>query len=290
MQRLLVAEPEIDWEAKERAALAIIDQAVAEFGPKAVVAAFSGGIDSAVTARIASKHPACRDALLIDTQTGVPEGHAWVADRCAEWGLNLRVMQSHVDFMDTVRQYGILGPAHHKTYFNALKGRVFRQIGYDLAPATTDRILLVSGARRQESAKRKKNVIPIRHDRWEQRLVWVAPIHDWSALECRLYLRGEGIEPNPVSQLLHRSGECNCPAFMDKPQIEELRLWYPETAALLDEASHVAKEAGKWHVYGEPVPAWFDRQEPTLEGFVCEPEACNDCPMRTTEDGGRLDS
>lgn len=283
-------EPEIDWLVKERAALAVIDRAVQEFGPEAVVGCISGGIDSVVVGAIARKHPALSAFLHIDTQTGVDETREYVEARVAAWGVPLMVRRSPVDYLDLVAKYGMLGPSHHVVYFNALKGRVFRAVGYELAPRTDQRVVLLSGARRQESAKRRKNVIPVRHDQYEKRLVWASPIWDWSATECRLYLAREGVPTNPVADLLHRSGECNCPAFAKKEELEELRLWYPEAAAKIDHAVQVAKENGVWYGWGEPVPSWFGAPEAGgLDEYLdptCEEEACRSCPARALAGGG----
>ena len=292
MSQQLLVEPVFDFADKEQQAFAILDRAVDEYGPEAVCIAISGGNDSVVAGRIVSKHPATSHALLIDTQTGVQEGQDWTRALVAGWGLDLMVRRSPVSFEDLAARYGMLGRGHHRVYFNALKGRVFEAVATELAPKPAQRMVYVSGARRQESANRKRNVIPVRHDQHQQRIVWAAPILDWSVLECRAYLCHEGIEPNPVAQLLHRSGECNCPAYGTPEELKELRFWFPDAAAKLDSAMAVARANGKWDRWGEPVPAWFGMSEiGGLDDYLaptCEPEACRDCPSRSNvADGGQ---
>ena len=47
---------------------------------------------------------------------------------------------------------------------------------------------------------------------------------------CNTYMDKHGLERNPVVDLLHMSGECLCGAFARKDAMQELELWFPETA------------------------------------------------------------
>lgn len=287
-QTRLLALPPVDWKAREAEALGRLDRAIAAFRPGRVFVAFSGGDDSLTAATIASLHPRVDSVFHIDTQTGAKATREFVEAASAKLGLSVTVGRSSVDYEDLCARFGLLGGGRHRVYYNALKGRAFRQLGYDAAWPPYGKkaapILLVSGARADESKKRQKTVkTEAKRDAFEKRIVWLSIVGDWSKIDCLRYLEYRGLERSPLSSLLHRSAECNCPAYLSKDEYRELELWAPDAAIKVQRGSDAAKAAGKWWKIGVPCPPAFEPDAASLAEFdadLVEAVACSDCPHR----------
>jgi 3'-phosphoadenosine 5'-phosphosulfate sulfotransferase (PAPS reductase)/FAD synthetase len=85
----------------------------------------------------------------------------------------------------------------------------------------------------------------------EGRIIWLAPLIDWSGNDILDYLQGVGLPINPVEPKLHRSGDCNCGSFGDRDEYEELRFWYPDFARRIDALEVCARAAGYTWGWGE---------------------------------------
>ena len=56
---------------------------------------------------------------------------------------------------------------------------------------------------------------------------WVNLINFWTARDCLDYLGERGIERNPVSELIHRSGECMCGTMQSQDE-RKAAFWVPK--------------------------------------------------------------
>lgn len=103
----------------------------------------------------------------------------------------------------------------------------------------------------------------------EGRRIWVAPIHDWSKLDTTNLLEFVGQRRNPVVDLIHRSGECNCGAFAKKGELQELSLW-SETRPTYEWITELEREVVP--VFGR---GWGERPAPggkkqmQIPGMLC---------------------
>ena len=279
--------------------LALIDEAVRRYNPRAVFALFSGGHDSLTATHIASGHPAFTGAAHMNTGIGIKETREFVRATCARNGWMLEE-RSAADcgqvYRDLVIEHGFPGPGHHYKMYQRLKERPLRSLIRDYKTHVSDRILLVSGCRSQESVRRMGHVEPIQH---EGAYVWVAPIHDWSKVQCNEYIREHGLERNPVVDLLHMSGECLCGAYVDQtrtvgPRTDEFRQieeWFPAATEEIKGIEREVLAAGKpWLWDDERPPEWYQdaKRGQTFAFQMDDTESkmmmCQSCEKRAEEE------
>jgi 3'-phosphoadenosine 5'-phosphosulfate sulfotransferase (PAPS reductase)/FAD synthetase len=240
------------------AAHAVIDEAIETYRPVRVFALFSGGHDSLTATHVASSHPAFAGAVHINTGIGVEQTREFVRETCREQGWPLQEFHPPVGYEEIVLRWGFPGPGGHNLIYNRLKERCIRQLVRE-TKATAGVLMkrpmvgLVTGVRSAESTRRMRHVDRIQK---EGARVWIAPVHDWAKADCNEHIAREGLERNPVVDMLHMSGECLCGAFARPGEMEELELWVPETAArirrlerlVLERGTEEAKLAWRWGV------------------------------------------
>lgn len=86
-------------------------------------------------------------------------------------------------------------------------------------------VMLLTGKRRAESARRAKTTLGIEKQGGK---VYVNPLIDWTTHDMRTYRTEHELPESPVAALLHRSGECNCGAFAEPGERAMLRDLYPD--------------------------------------------------------------
>ncbi len=266
-----------------------LDDYINQHDPRYVIALFSGGGDSTVSTHVSAQHPRFSFALKIDTGIGVPQTNEFVRSTAAKWGIELREYRA-VDYVradgtrdpqvyrDLVLKWGFPGPAGHGLMFQRLKERALRHALRDLELKRGEVVFLISGCRSDESARRMANTDEFQ--KWEGQKYFVAPIWDWTKADVNTYIRENGIHPNPVTKVIHKSGECLCGAFAKPGELEELRTWYPDVAAEIEQLEHDARAAGfPWGWEGAP-PKWFTRHsrgQDFLPGMIPEGVLCSSC-------------
>jgi hypothetical protein len=89
----------------------------------------------------------------------------------------------------------------------------------------------------------------------------------WTKLDMNTYRLMSGDVPlNEASVKLHMSGECLCGAYAGPGELEEIRFWYPDTAAEIDALEADARAAG----IPEPFCRWGHGQgKPSAVGRMC---------------------
>lgn len=136
------------------------------------------------------------------------------------------------DYEQIVGKYGFPGPAAHGIMYIRLKERPLRLAIREAKTGhkRTARVVLISGARSEESLRRMGHVDPVARDGAK---VWVNIVHDWTKLDCNRYLAANGIERSPVADLIEKSGECLCGAYAKPGEFDHLKFFCPKTAARL---------------------------------------------------------
>lgn len=209
----------------------IMDAAHVEHGPFVVrVALVSGGIDSTVMAH------RCRDfydgICFIDTGTALPGVREHV-QRIAELvgkplviydaGERWRAM---VLGQSDLRASGFPGPRGHSIAYNRLKLRQVERMVREVKRQRSDRVLLLTGVRVDESQRRRWNVANLERRRGAQ--VWASPLRYMTNTEVRAYMEEHELPTSDVAALIHRSGECNCGSFADAGEREMLASLWPD--------------------------------------------------------------
>lgn len=201
---------------------------------------FSGGNDSTTVAHLFRK--VADYAGHCNTGIGIEATRQFVRDTCVKWELPL--LEKHcapgVTYRDLVLgdAYGQNGkqtfqgfpePKHHRIMYNKLKERGLRQIRRDLVKdPRRQRVIFISGIRQAESARRA-NREPVNRD---GSVVFCNPITHWTKLDLNAYRRRfPDIPHNEVADHLHMSGECLCGSFAHLGLLDEIALFYPETAS-----------------------------------------------------------
>jgi len=185
------------------------------------VALVSGGMDSAVAARVAVEKGPADLLVYLDTRTGLRENREY-CERLADYlGVQLWTLRTHEDYEEQVKETGFPGPAQHLTQYTALKERqISRLATLSSGRGNSSDLHLWTGVRSDESERRMEHVEPESEGpRW----IWHAPIHDWSKQDCKEYVDEHDIPENELWNTLGRSGDCFCGCFASPEERLDLR-------------------------------------------------------------------
>ena len=232
----------------------ILDVAIRRHKPVNVFAMFSGGHDSVCAAHVASQRPEFSGCVHINTGIGIEKTREFVRLTCQNFGwplLEYHAKDLGQDYDKLVLERGFPGPFHHRKMYNRLKERGIASLIRDHKTARPDRVMLVTGVRRAESARRMSTTQTINRDGAR---VWVAPLVDWTGITKNEYMARHDIPRNEVVDLLHMSGECLCGAFAHPGELEEIGRWFPEEYQRIKDLEALAAECGVPAVWGEAPP------------------------------------
>ena len=221
---------------------AVIDAAVAEHQPEAVCLLYSGGKDSSVVLDVCADRA---DYIVhIDTGVGLKATRDFVEAECTRRDLDL-IVETGESFRDMVLKHGFPGPAAHLYAYTLLKERALRKVRRRFVQKRGQRIMYLSGVRRDESARRMVNGQQ-GHVMRDGSTVWVAPLLDWQNDEMAAYRRDHDVRISPVYEHIHISGECLCGAFGSPEELNELEWFYPNdpTIRMLRDLEAEAEAAG----------------------------------------------
>lgn len=252
-------------EQKLEHAHAIIEQAIKEYSPTHAFAMFSGGYDSLTTTHVSmtyllERHPEILSQVAhINTGIGVEETREFVRETCKQYGWTLKEYHasetSRMQYRDLVLKFGFPGPAHHGIMYRWLKERSIVRLmkehrigGMYEDKRKRNRILLITGVRRQESVRRMGNVAPIQY---ESGRVWTAPLIDWSKDDILNYKDMYSLPTNEVVATLEMSGECLCGSYAHPGEIHDICLFYPKTGEQIRTLEAEVKAVGHEYGWGE---------------------------------------
>lgn len=257
----------------------VVRDAVEAVSPDYTVAMVSGGQDSAATFAVAQELGLKIDLIIHgNTRTGIQATSRFVGDYYGAIGPDLAVADAGTAYEDYVLRKGFFGKgiSAHAFAYRVLKATPFRKV---LSSQIRQRrrgvkIMLLNGARKDESANRQAHLQVMRADPAAPGNVWVNLVHHWSQDARDAYLSDRAIPINPVSKALCRSGECMCGTMQTAAERVEAAAIYPEWGRWID---GLDREARALHGYG-----WgeaFPRRRPTSQGDLFQP-ACTGCTRR----------
>lgn len=251
--------------------LETMNMAVLEHNPVRIYAMFSGGNDSMVSTHFAMSNGA-HEVLHINTGIGIPKTREFVRETCKAFGWPLREEHPpHKTYRDFVLEKGFPGPGAHMYAYSWLKERALRKVVREAKTRVKDRVMLVTGVRNLESARRMGYVQPIVR---EGAKVWVAPMYAFSKLDLHAYRKSHNLPESEVAKNLGMSGECLCGSFASPGEFERIERFYPAVAQEIRALEVEAKSAMQWCSWGtRPDPAAFSEDLPFMP-------MCVGCPTK----------
>jgi len=263
--------------AKLNSSREILRQAIEEFSPTHIVSMVSGGKDSAASDQVARELGAKIDFVVHgNTRCGIPETTEFVRDVYGRKGEYVEA-DAGTAYEDYVLRKGFFGKGvdAHGFAYRILKATPFRKVvSKEIRQRKRNvRVLLLNGARKDESENRKKNLKLFRADPASPGNIWVNIIHDWSQEDRDEYLERCQTPINPVAKALCRSGECMCGTMQSAAERVEAATLYPNWGEWLTD---LEKEAMRLHGFG-----WGDRAPKSHpgQGELFQP-MCKDCVRR----------
>lgn len=246
----------------------IIQEAIDQYQPIHVLLLFSGGDDSLVSTHFAASYLRIKDIPFSvyhgDTTIGIKQTQQFVIETCSAYGWSLAIRrppEGHT-YEDIVKENGFPGPSAHPYMYSRLKERALRAyVTHEVktSPKKRENVLLVTGARKQESRIRMGYSEPVTKDGSR---IWCAPIFYWSKQTCMSYISGNRLKRNPVKKRLCISGECLCGAFASKEERAEIRAAYPETEKELLRLEQIARDNGHPWPWGQGPNEWAKNHPP----------------------------
>lgn len=233
----------------------IVNRAIAEYSPYAIVMMFSGGDDSLTAYHVAKTLGIPITHFMHGvTNTGITETTDFARQVGEQSGLKYLEANAGNAFADYVLRKGFfgIGEIAHENAYHILKNQRFvSTLSQHIRNKKRNRnILLLTGARKQESNRRKLMTMnPVRPDGPN---IWVSMINDWTKLECLEFL--DGHKRNPVTEILHRSGECLCGTMQSLETRREVSYWFPYWGKWLDDLEQDACKRGFCWKWGEDLP------------------------------------
>lgn len=217
----------------------ILKAAIDQFNPTHIVSMVSGGRDSACSHAVAQELGVKIDLILHgNTRCGIPETSEFVRDYYGNLGPDFTEADAGTAYEDYVLRKGFFGKgiSAQGYAYRVLKATPFRKaISKHIRKGKRDiRVMLLNGARKDESPNRKKHLQITRVDPAAKNNMWVNIIHDFTAEDRDAYLESRSVEINPVAKALCRSGECMCGTMQSQAESIEAASVYPKWGAWLD--------------------------------------------------------
>lgn len=213
----------------------ILTRAIDEWEPRAIVALFSGGYDSAIVTHLSHSldtHGLPIHVWSIDTKMAADGWHDYVWSVADMFGWDFVIYDNEKGFQQFFTLVAHIGcPWSRKLHTNVyqkLKERGIDAIHMLYKEKVSDKTLFISGMRRAESDFRKSAPEAARVGHSNK--IFVAPIVHWSNEECDLYRVENGLPDNPFYGTVKGSGDCQC-NWGDFIDMDTLRKYSPELAA-----------------------------------------------------------
>lgn len=226
----------------------IVDYAIDEYATKynkgisCKCVLFSGGNDS--TALLYLFKDVTDYVIHVNTGIGIEQTRDFVRSTCKKWNLNLKEYSPAPEhsYENLIKQRGFPGPGQHYLMYQRLKERSLRVAKKELNPLyRRNRIVYIAGRRRDES-KRRMNISIINRDK---STVWASPLYNWTKTDIEtLRMLNPDIPRNPVSDLIHMSGECLCGAFAHYGEREEIGFFFPEVIEYIESLEKKVSDLG----------------------------------------------
>jgi 3'-phosphoadenosine 5'-phosphosulfate sulfotransferase (PAPS reductase)/FAD synthetase len=276
--------------------LRIVREAVEQYRPAAIVAAYSGGDDSIVSTHFAVGN--LPDVLVFnaDTLVGLAPARRHIAQACERFGWPLEVGRAEPEgcpkrrrlkgrtipfdpsrhlvagvwregataYEESVLNHGFPGrgrPQHARMYQRLKERPIMRLLRRFGASKAKAKLLFISGIRQDESAVRAGYKRAVAEGYFGD--VWANPFYWRTAADFEAYRQEFGLPRNPVKPHCGVSGECCCLTFpndSDGRERDRYAAIDPEFGRYIDDLEAKVKEVFPWG-YGESPPRWWVQRQ-----------------------------
>lgn len=254
----------------------VLLQAHELYEPIRSFACFSSGNDSLVSTHFSMKAKFAQEVFNINTGIGLSEAREHFYRTCDRFNWPIRVKTPPaLSYEEMILKFGFPGPGAHTYPYVWLKQRAIEELVRETKRERDDKIMLITGIRETESARRMGFAEPIHKD---GALIWVAPFFSYSQREMDEYIERNLLIRNPVTENLGISGECLCGAFAAPNERKKLRRLYPDFDSYLSVMETRLEEAK------QPYCRWGNgvRVDPCQEKFAFMP-MCAGCALNGRE-------
>lgn len=258
---------------------AILNEALT-YQPRKIVVMFSGGDDSLTAYHVLKELGYGPDYVIHGyTGTGVQQTTDFVKAEVARQRDPFLIADAGGTYQEYVTRKGFIGHGlkAHDFSFHLLKSQPFsRAIASIRQRRQNYPILLINGARRQESARRAKTAAKAIKRGETKNNIWVNLVNDWTEHDCKAYLADRRIRRNPVSVELCHSCECMCGTMQKTAERQQASFLFPEWGRWLDKLEAEVMKCYPWG-WNENPPQRYHREragQMTLPGFQ---PLCTDC-------------
>lgn len=210
----------------------ILREAVETFRPTHIVSMVSGGKDSAASDQVARDLGVKIDLVIHgNTRCGIPETSDFVRQTYGALG-DYAEADAGTKYEEYCFRKGFFGKgiSSHAVAYHILKRDPFYATISKLIRKRKRgvRVLLLTGARKDETENRRKHLTKMRPDPRHPSNIWVPITFDWSQEDRDAYLKERGTPINPVATQLCRSGECMCGTMQSHAERAEAAALYPK--------------------------------------------------------------
>lgn len=250
----------------------IVRGAMEQFRPTHIVSMVSGGKDSACSDQVARELGLKIDFVIHgNTGCGIPETSQFVRETYGRMGEFVEA-SAGTAYEDYVMRKGFFGKGRgaHGFAYRVLKATPFRKaISANIRRGQRDvRVMLLNGARKDESTNREKNLKVTRPDPAAPNNLWVNIIHDFTQSDRDRYLESRSTPINPVARQLCRSGECMCGTMQSNEERIEAAIIYPKWGQWLTDLEYAAR-AKHGFGWGDAFPRQHERDQLDLFQPMC---------------------
>jgi 3'-phosphoadenosine 5'-phosphosulfate sulfotransferase (PAPS reductase)/FAD synthetase len=256
----------------------IVNTAIEQYKPYAIVLMLSGGDDSLLTYEVCKRIGVKIDYIMHGvTGTGLPATTQFVKNLVEQSGITYLEANAGAAYEDYVKRKGFFGKGlgAHQFSYHVLKATPFRKaVSKHIRQRKRNRpILLLNGVRFDESDNRSDKLgdNPYNTDPAAKNNIWVNVVHWWTTKDRDDFLSENNIERNPVSIALGRSGECMCGTMQNQAARLKAAEFDPEWGKWLD---NLEREVATLHGFGWAQSAKSKKK--TSQGDLFQP-MCTGC-------------
>ncbi len=274
-------------------------EAMDQFKPIAIIAAYSGGNDSIVSTHFAVTEFKA-SVVHCNTGIGIKKTTDHVRSTCLRFGWNLTEevaipegrpapltddklpsggwVDGETAYEEFVLNFGFAGPGQHHRMYQRLKERSIQRHLRKIKQGTPrgTKVVIISGIRGDESSVRAGYKRAIQKNGAE---IWVNPFYWQTATDFEIYRQEFGLPRNPVKDQVGISGECLCGAYSSgESERAAIRTVEPETADYIDRLEVKVRSRGFPWGWGCKPPKWY-RDSKRGQGFLFDSHDKSFAPM-----------